>query len=85
MSLKPLQAEQSEMIKRILQRKDIVLNGEINNQHILKDIVRGGYTYIYTNSKIAFSKQFKNSILEHTFFTDCLAILAIDEIYLVEE
>ena len=85
MPLKLLEAEQSEMINRIPQGKGIVLNGENNNKQGLDDIVKGGYTHVFTSPEIAFSKRFKNSVLDQTFFTDRLALLAVDEIHLVEE
>ena len=85
MPLKLLQTEQSEMINRIPQGKGIVLNGENNNKQVLDDIVKGGYTHVFTSPEIALSKRFKNSVLDQTSFTDPLALLAVDEIHLIEE
>lgn len=85
MPLKLLQAEQSEMINRIPQGKGIILNRENNNKRVLDNIVKGGYTHVFTSPEIALSKQFTNSVLDQTSFTDRLALLAVDEIHLVEE
>ena len=83
--LKLLQAEQSEMMNQIPQRKRIVLNRDNNNKQVFDIIVKGGYIHVFTSSEIALSKQFKNIILDQTSFTDRLALLTIDEIHLVEE
>lgn len=73
------------MINQIPQKKRIVLNGENNNKRVFDNIIRREYTHVFTNTKIALSKRFKKSILDQTSFTDCLTLLAVDEIYLVEE
>ena len=73
------------MINRISQRKDIVLNRKNNNKCIFEDIVKGRYTHVFTNLKIALFKQFKNSVLDQTFFINYLTLLTIDKIYLVKE
>ena len=85
MPLKLLQAEQSEMINRISQRKRIVLNGENNNKQVFHNIIKRRYTHVFTSPEIAFSKWFKISILDQTSFINRLVLLAIDEIHLVEE
>lgn len=85
MPLKLLQAEQSEMINRIPRGRGIILSGKNNNKRVLEDIARGGYTHVFTSPEIALSKKFKNCILDQTSFTDCLCLLAVDEIHLVEE
>lgn len=84
-SLKLLQAEQSKLINRILLGKKIVLNGENNTQSVLADITNGGYTHFFTSLEIILSKKFKNNVLNDCFFIDYLCLLAIDEIYLIEE
>lgn len=73
------------MINQILQEKGIVLNGKNNNKSMLKDIIKEGYIHVFTSPEIAISKRFKNSVLDQTSFTDCLTLLTIDEIHLVEE
>lgn len=73
------------MINRVPQRKEIVFNGENNNKQVLDDIVKEGYTHVFTSPEIALSKRFKNSILDQTSFTNRLALFAIDEIHLDEE
>ena len=85
MPLKLLQAEQSELINQIPQGKGTVLNGENNTRNVLAGIANRGYTHISTSPEIALSKKFKSSVLDQSFFTDCLCLLAIDEIHLVEE
>lgn len=73
------------MINWMPQEKEIVLNGENNNKQAFDDIVKRGYTYVFTSPEIVLSKQFKNSVLDKTSFTDRFALLAIDEIHLVEQ
>lgn len=73
------------MISWISQGKGIVINKENNNKQVFDNIVKGKYIYIFTNSGIALSKQFKNSVLDWIFFTDYFTLLAIDKIHLVEE
>lgn len=43
------------------------------------------YTHIFTNPEIAFSKKFKKCILDQQSFTNCLCLLAIDEIHFIKE
>lgn len=52
---------------------------------MLEDIAQESYTYVFNSPKIVHLKKFKNCILDQTFFNDCLCLLAIDEIHLVEE
>lgn len=73
------------MNKRIPCEKGIVLNGENNNKNVFEDLAREGYTHVFTSPEIALSKNFKNCIFDKTFFTERLCLLAIDEIYLVQE
>lgn len=73
------------MTNQILQKKGIVFNRENNNKQVFNDIVKGKYTYIFNSLEIALSKQFKKKVLDQTFFTDCLALLAVDEIHLLKE
>ena len=85
MLLKLLQVEHSEMINYIPYGKGIVLNGKNNIKQILANIWTGDYTYVFTSPEIAFSKKFKQSILDTPFFTNCLCLFAINKIYLIEE
>lgn len=71
------------MIKWIPQGRGIVFNRENNNKRVLKDKAQGSYTHVFTSFEIAFSKKFKNYILDQTSFTDRLCLLTVDEIYLV--
>lgn len=73
------------MINRILRGKRYCSHGKNNNKQVLEDIAQGDYTHIFTSLEIAFSKKFKNYILDQPSFIDCLYLLAIDEIHLVEE
>lgn len=73
------------MINRISQKRDIVLNRVNNNKWVLENIAQRGYTYVFTGPEIVFSKKFKNCNLDQTSFTDCLYLLAVDKIHLVEE
>lgn len=73
------------MINYISYRKDIVLNWKNNIKQIFADIVTKGYIHVFTSPEIALSKQFKQSILDKLLFTNCLCLLVIDEIYLIEE
>lgn len=85
MSLKLLQIEQSKLINQIPQSKEIVLNRKNNMWNVLAGIANRGYTHVFTSSEIALSKKFKNNILNQSFFTNCLCLLVIDEIHLIEE
>ena len=85
MLLKLLQAEQSEMINCIPHGKGIILNEENNTKPVLANIATGGYTHVFTSPEIAFSKKFKQSILDKPSFIDCLCLFAVDEIHLVKE
>lgn len=62
-----------------------MLNNKNNTWNILASIVNRGYIYVFTSLEIAFSKIFKNSILNQIFFIDCLCLLAIDKIYLIKK
>lgn len=73
------------MIKQIPQEKWIILHEQNNNKQVLDYIVKKRYIYVFTNLKIGFLKRFNNSILDQTSFIDHLALLAINNIYLVEE
>lgn len=84
MSLKLLQAEQSEMINQIPNGKALVLNGENNHKYIHKQAATGGYTHIFTSPEIAFSKKFKKNVFDDPEFTDRLFLLAVDEVHLVD-
>lgn len=48
-------------------------------------ISKGGYTYVFISPEIPISKKFKKYIFDQSFFTNCLCLLAVDKIYLVEE
>lgn len=85
MSLKLLQAEQSQMINKLLKDKAIVQNGKNNLAHVQRDIACNGYTHIFTSPEIALSKNFKKNVLDEPLFSDRLCLLAIDEIHLVEQ
>ena len=84
-SLKLLQAEQSEIINQLPQKKAIILNGENSQKSTIAEVTKGGYTHVFTSIEIALSKKFKKCILDQPEFTDCLCLLTIDEIHLVEE
>lgn len=81
--LKLLQVEQSQMINQILNSKALVLNKKNNHKHIHKQMVKDGYTHIFTSLEIIFSKKFKKNTLDYPVFTNKLCLLAINEIYLV--
>lgn len=85
MPLKLLQVEQSELINQLPWGKRIVLNGENNMRNTFADIANGGYIHVFISPEIALSKKFKSSILDQNSFINCLCLLAIDELYLVEE
>ncbi len=85
MPLKLLQAEQSELINRISKGRGIILNGENSSNSVFTEVFNGRYTHVFTSPKIAISKKLKKYIFNHFSFTDCLCLLAVDEIYLVEE
>lgn len=85
MSLKCLQAKQSEMINQLPNEKVLVLNSKNNYKHVHKQAAKGGYTHIFTSPKIALSKKFKKNILDDTKFTDRLCLLAVDKIHLVDQ
>lgn len=52
---------------------------------MLKNIAQKGYIYVFPSSKIAFSKKFKNCILNQTFLINCLYLLVFNKIYLIEK
>lgn len=82
---KLLQVKQSHIINKILNGKVLVLNRENNHKHIYKQGVKGGFTHIFTSLEITFSKKFKKNILDNSKFTNRLYLLAIIEIYLVDQ
>lgn len=86
MSLKLLQIEQNLLINQIYYNKDIVLNGKNNIQNILIDIINKEYnTQVFISPKIALSMKFKSIILDQSYFINCIYLLVIDEIYVVEK
>lgn len=85
MPLKFLQSEQNSMINRIAGGKAIALIGENNNKAVWQAITRQNYTNVFTNSEIVLSKRFKANVLDDSQFASRLSLLAIDEIYLIEE
>lgn len=85
MPLKLLQGEQNEMINFLPGGKDFVLNKEKNPNNVLAEIANGESTHIFTSLEIVLSKKFTQNILDRHFFTEHLCLIAIDEIYLIEE
>lgn len=85
MQLKLLQAEQSEKINYLPGGKEIVLNRENNINSVLAEIANGRYSHVFTSSEIALLKKFKQNILNCSFFTKRLCLLAVDKIHLVKE
>lgn len=85
MPLKLLQVEQNKLINQLPRGKGIVLNGENNMHSVFTGIANGNYTHVFTSSEIVFSKKFKNSILDQSYFTNPLYLLVIDKIHFVEE
>ena len=83
--LKLLQVEQSKLINQIPQSKRIVLNSENNTRNVLASIANKGYTHVFTSPEISLSKKFKSSVLDESYFINCLCLLAIDEIHLIKE
>ena len=73
------------MINRSLGGKRIVLNGESSTNAVFIEVVMEGYTYVFISLEIAISKKFKKYLLDCFFFTNHLYLLAINEIYLLEE
>lgn len=73
------------MIYWMSQGKRIALNGENNNKQVFDNIAKRRYTHLFTSLEKILLKRFKYIVLDHTFFIDCLVLLAVDEIYLVEE
>lgn len=64
--------------------KNIVFNSENNSNSIFTKVSKGGYTYIFTSLEIAILKRFKKYILDQFCLTDYPCLLAVNEIYLVE-
>lgn len=85
MPLKLLQAEQNFMINHIASGKTIVFTGKNNHKGIQQAIIHQQYTHVFTSPEIALSKKFKANILDEFWFSSRLLLLAIDEIYLIEE
>lgn len=73
------------MIKQLLNKKTLVLNGKNKYKHIYKQAITGVYTYIFISLEIAFSKKFKKNVLDNPKFTDWLFLLTIDEVHLVDQ
>ena len=83
--LKLLQAEQNSLINQIASGKAIALTGKNNQKAVQQSIARQNYIHVFTSPKIALSKKFKTNVLDDPCFSSRLSLLAIDEIYLVEE
>lgn len=83
--LKVLQAEQNSMINCISCGKAIALTGENNQKIVQQSIWSSDYTHIFTSPKIALFKKLKANILDNLCFARWLYLLAINEIYLIEE
>lgn len=73
------------MINQILQGKAIALIGKNNQQKTQQVIIRKTYIHIFTDFEIALLKKFKLNVLDNPYFAKRFCLLAIDEIYLVEE
>lgn len=73
------------MINEIPNGKAVALTGDNNTQSMQCEIAQGNYTHVFTSPEIALSKKFKKNVLDNSFFTDRLCLLAIDEIHLVEQ
>ena len=63
----------------------MVLNRENNINSVHAEIVNRRYSHVFTNSKIALSKIFKQHLLDYFLFTTYLCLLIINEIHLVKE
>lgn len=83
--LKVLQAEQNLMINCISRGKAISLTGENNQKIVQQSIWSSDYTHIFTSLEIALFEKLKANILDNLCFARWLYLLAIDEIYLIEE
>lgn len=85
MPLKLLQAEQSELINRLLGRRSIILNSENSSNSVFTKVFNERYIHVFTSPEIAISKKFKKCILNYSSFTDRLCLLAVNETHQVEE
>lgn len=63
----------------------IILNDNKNKESTQYKIARGYYTHVFTRPEIVLWKKFKKNVLDQYLFSDRLCLLAVDEIYLVEE
>lgn len=61
------------------------MNDKNNHKHFQKQATKKNYTHIFISSKIALSKKFKKNIFNNLEFTDRLCLLAVNEVYLVEQ
>lgn len=85
MPFKLLQAKQKVMINQILNEKAVALTENNNTQSMQREIAHGNYTHIFTSPEITLSKKFKKNVLDNSYFANCLCLLIIDEIHLVEQ
>lgn len=50
-----------------------------------KKIAKDGYIYLFTSFKIDLSKKLKINIFDHFSFSNRFYLLAVDEIYLINQ
>lgn len=73
------------MINQTTTEKAILLTNKNNSKAMQKYIGSQNYIHIFISLKIALSKKFRESDLDHLRFTQRLSLLAIDKIYLVDD
>lgn len=62
-----------------------MLTGKNNQNKILQKITNQSYIYLFNSLEIALLKKFKTNIFYHSGFAQQISLLAINEIYLIEE
>lgn len=73
------------MINQKPNAKALILDDKNNHKYIHQQVAKGGGIHIFTSLEIALSKKFKKNILDDLDFTNRLCLLAIDEIYFVDQ
>lgn len=82
--LKLLQAKQEALINKFSRKKAMILNEKNNQKDIQLEIAKKNILK-YLQALRSLSKKFKKNVLDNSQFTDCLCLLTIDEIHLVEK
>lgn len=73
------------MINCISNGKAIAQTDDNNSRALEINIATGHYTHVFTSPESAFTKKFKQNILDHSRYADRFCFLTINEIHLVNQ